>query len=99
MLAVLLQLVTSSCRRLCTHTHCVVVHYRSLFGIFIRAEECLSLDEIGQTVSLRGRIVDRMHVEPRFASERTGQTYTTHRGTWLGIPGNDFFFKWKSLIK
>lgn len=54
----------------------------------LRAEECLSLDEIGQTVSLRGRIVDRMHVEPRFASERTGQTYTTHRGTWLGIPGN-----------
>ena len=57
------------------------------FGIFIRADECLSLDEIGQTVSLRGRIVDRMHVEPQFSSEKTGQTYTTHRGTWLGIPG------------
>ncbi|XP_046457393.1 uncharacterized protein LOC124204384 isoform X3 [Daphnia pulex] len=55
----------------------------------LRAEECLSLDEIGQTVSLRGRIVDRMHMDPRFSSERVGQTYTTHRGTtWLGIPGN-----------
>jgi hypothetical protein len=53
-----------------------------------RAEECLALDEIGQTVSLRGRIVDRMHMDPRFSSERVGQTYTTHRGTtWLGIPG------------
>lgn len=47
----------------------------------------MSQDEIGQTVSLRGRIVDRMHMEPRYASEKTGQNHSCHRGTWLGIPG------------
>lgn len=57
----------------------------------------MSLDEIGQTVSLRGRIVDRLHMEPRFSSERTGQSYSTHRGTWLGIPGNGTPLKRKGM--
>ena len=55
----------------------------------LRAADCPSLAEEapGTAVSLRGRIVDRMHMDPLYASERTGHTFTTHRGTWLGIPG------------
>jgi len=47
----------------------------------------LSEDEVGSFVSVRGRIVDRMHMEPQYASEKSGQTFTIQRGTWLGIPG------------
>ena len=49
-----------------------------------------SLEEVGQVVSLRGVIVDRLHMSPIFASEKTGQSFAIHKSvTWLGIPGTN----------
>lgn len=65
---------------------CNFLNQRVFGSCLNSALECLD-QEVGDTVSLRGRIVDRMHVLPRFASEKVGQAFKTHRGTWLGIPG------------
>lgn len=52
----------------------------------LSAVDCLT-QEVGETVSLRGRIVDRLHLAPYYGSEKIGQSFKSHRGTWLGIPG------------
>lgn len=53
-----------------------------------RVADFTSLEEVGQVVSLRGVVVDRLHTSPVFASEKTGQSFAVHKSlTWLGIPG------------
>lgn len=55
--------------------------------------ECLTLEDVSQTVSLRGWIVDRLHCDSRFESERMAQrSFEVYQGNWLGIPGNSLFF-------
>ena len=45
------------------------------------------LEEVGQTVSIRGRIIDRLHMAPLFSSEKSTQLFAIQQDIWLGIPG------------
>ena len=49
--------------------------------------ECLSLAEVGQVISLKGEIIDRLHMDPLFSWEKSGQSFAVvQRSVLLGIP-------------